>query len=86
MDAQISSESNANRNWSIGCSKVPREEIIFFTQVILIYIVVIACVVNLSFTDNNTSLWSSLLSGCLGYLLPSPKLRKKNVQLLPNAA
>ena len=66
------------------CFKYPNQEIIFFSQVVLIYIVVIACVINLSFTDNNVCLWSSLLSGSVGYLLPSPKAKRKNESVLPD--
>lgn len=71
-------------NWTICCSKYPNQQVIFCSQVLLIYIVVITCVLNLTFTDNNVCLWSSLLSGSLGYLLPSPNIKKKNDTLLPN--
>ena len=72
--------------WKICCFKYPEQEIIFCSQVILIYIVVIACVLNLSFSENYECFWSTLLSGSLGYLLPSPKpSKKKNHEpLLPN--
>ena len=72
--------------WKICCFKYPEQEIIFCSQVILIYIVVIACVLNLSFSGNRECLWSTLLSGSLGYLLPAPKPRKKKHEsLLPNS-
>jgi len=60
------------------------QELIFCSQVLLIYLVVIACVLNLSLSDNNICLWSSLLSGSVGYLLPSPKAKNKNESILPN--
>ena len=66
--------------------KVPKQEIIYLSQVVLIYIVVVTCVVNLTLWDVNQSLWASLLSGCIGYILPSPKLRKKHESVLPNVA
>ena len=73
--------------WSAAFRQFPKVEVIYFTQVVLIYSVVIACVVNLSFTQGNQSLWSSLLSGCLGYLLPSPNLgKRKHEPLLSDAA
>ena len=66
--------------------EVPKQEIIYLSQVVLIYIVVVTCVVNLTLWDVNQSLWASLLSGCIGYILPSPKLRKKHESVLPNVA
>lgn len=72
--------SISNDNWSICARKIPRSEIIYFTQVTLIFVVVCVCLFNLTSSGeskDNSPLWSSLLSGCLGYLLPSPRLKKK---------
>lgn len=52
--------------------KVRKKLLIYFTQSLLIYLVVIACIVNLSIGLDNQALWASLLSGSLGYMLPSP--------------
>jgi len=54
-------------------------------QVAAIFVVILTCVVNLSIGDDKSALWSSLLSGSLGYLLPAPKLRKYDT-FLPNTA
>ena len=43
----------------------------------MVYIVVITSIVNLCISDKNTCLWSSLVSGSVGYLLPSPSISKK---------
>jgi len=48
----------------------------FVTQVVIIYIVVIACIVNLSFDNGKTELWVSLLGYSLGCMLPSPKIKR----------
>jgi len=58
---------------------------LFVCQVSAILIVILACVVNLSLGKDNTELWASLLSGSLGYLLPSPRIRKRYDALLPHA-
>lgn len=63
-----------NRKWIVCCSKVPSEEVIFISQVLLIYIVVCVSLANITLGIGDKILWASLLSGCLGYLLPSPKL------------
>lgn len=73
------------KSWKICCLKYPAQEVIFCAQVLLIYIVVLTCVLNLSFSSEKDCLWLSLLSGSLGYLLPSPKPKKKNEPLLSNS-
>ena len=60
-------------------AKFPKEEIIYFCQVLMVNIVVITSIVNLCISDKNTYLWSSLVSGSVGYLLPSPSMSKKKV-------
>ena len=52
----------------------------FYAQAILIYIICVACIVNLSIGSEHSSVWVSLLSGALGYILPSPRItvQKKN--------
>jgi len=55
----------------------------YFSQVLAIFVVIVACIINLSLGDDKSELWSSLLSGALGYLLPNPKLGK-NDSFLPN--
>ena len=69
-------ERSSRSNWNVFGNKIPKEEIVFFFQVILIYIVCVACIINLSIGSGNGNLWTSLLSGSLGYLLPAPKLRR----------
>jgi hypothetical protein len=60
---------------------VPKSEIVFCAQVILIYIVVVTAIVNLSInTEEHGKIWVILLSSCLGYLLPNPSLKKNDEQ------
>jgi hypothetical protein len=79
MDSPSLSRASAN-----GVERPINREIIYFCQVIAIYLIIIACVINLSLGSDKDSLWSSLLSGSLGYLLPSPKIRRRNDTLLPD--
>ena len=63
-------------------SDVPKEEIVFFTQVILIYVIAITSIVNLTMEAKHETLWTSLLSASLGYMLPAPplnNLKKKQI-------
>jgi len=63
-----------NRRWNICGRFIPKDEIVFFFQVALIYIVVITSIVNLILGSENTHLWIASLSSSLGYILPAPKL------------
>src|SRR5215469_9957679 len=69
---------------SIRSNVVVQKRALFFSQVVAILAVIVACVVNLSIGADKTELWASLLSGSLGYLLPAPKIRKKYDSLLRN--
>ena len=69
--------SDTPSKWNVFKWHVPRSEVVFFTQVILIYAVVITSLVNLTSETSNPQLWTALLTGHLGYLLPNPTLRRK---------
>ena len=62
-------------SWMLFGRRTPKSEAVFFSQIILIYIVVITCILNLSISSSNSNLWTALLSGSLGYILPNPSLK-----------
>lgn len=70
-----STESHpTSRVWRILGRKLPDNEVVFFTQVALLFLVIVACVINLSLNVGDSNLWTCLMSSCLGYLLPNPSL------------
>ncbi len=69
--------SQTSRNWKVCGTNVPRSELVFFSQVVIIYVVVCLCLYNLTTGRGDSNLWSALLSGCLGYLLPNPTIKHK---------
>lgn len=60
--------------WNIFGKKVPRSQMVFILQMVLIYIVVVASIINLSLDSGASHLWIALLSSSLGYILPNPTL------------
>ena len=72
------SASNTSSNWAVLGKELPRSEITFFAQVIMVYIVIIVCIINLSISNGDSNLWTALLSSCLGYLLPAPSMSVSN--------
>ena len=61
--------------WCFSGRRVPKGEIIYFSQIFVITIVIVTCIVNLSISKDHETLWTALLSSCLGYILPAPKLQ-----------
>ena len=75
-------DGSSDRSWNVFGSSLPKSEIVFFTQVVLIYIVVITSIVNLTvFKESDGKLWTALLSSSFGYLLPNPTLKKRPTSL-----
>ena len=72
----------SSAKWTVCWQEVPRREVIFFAQVIILYVVICVSLANLSLGIGNQSLWSSLLAGSLGYLLPAPTIGKKQDESL----
>ncbi len=68
------SHSGSSR-WHFFGKILPRSEIVFAVQVVLVYVVVIVSIVNLSIGAENEKLWITLLSSAIGYVLPSPSLK-----------
>lgn len=62
--------------WRVLGRRIPKEEIVFGCQMCVVLIVVVTSIYNLSVGDRNQSeLWTALLSSCLGYILPNPRLK-----------
>lgn len=62
-------------HWNIFGKAIPKSEIVYFSQVIVIYVIIVTCILNLSLKNGDSNLWTALLSSCLGYILPSPKIK-----------
>ncbi len=66
---------NGSSKWHFFGRILPRSEIVFLVQVVLVYIVVIVSIVNLTIGGKSDKLWITLLSSSIGYILPSPSLK-----------
>ena len=69
--------------WKVCCAKAPKDEIIYCCQLIVATIIIAVGLLNITFTENDTCLWSILVSGAVGYLLPNPQIRRDE-SLLPD--
>ena len=62
--------------WTLFGSKFSRTALVFLCQVIILYISIITCFVNLTVRNDPNELWITVLSLSLGAILPSPRVRK----------
>ena len=78
----VGSESTTS-TWNMCGYNFPRSEVVFITQMILIYTITITALVNLTNGPEHHTLWVALLSSCLGYTLPNPKIKRASNKLRP---
>ena len=65
--------------WTLFQSKFSRTELVFICQVVILYISIITCFVNLTVHNGPNELWITVLSLSLGTILPSPKVRETKI-------
>lgn len=63
-------------SWKFCGYGLDKAQVVYFSQIIIIYIIIITCILNLSLKNGDSNLWTALLSSCIGYILPSPKLKE----------
>lgn len=68
---------NENSEWNLFGRTLPKNEVIFICQVVILYIVILTCIVNLSLKNGDSNLWTALLSSSLGIMLPQPTISKR---------
>ena len=78
VDIPIEEERSERSSWRF-CNSVtlPQSEVVFFTQTILIFVIVTACLLKLAIDKpscEDMSFWVGLLSAVVGYALPNPRL------------
>ena len=70
--------------WTLFGGKFSRMTLVFLCQVIILYISIITCFVNLTMHNGPHELWITVLSLSLGTILPSPKCYHNRVRLKCN--
>ena len=76
MEETRSNTESTQTTWRFMGENIPKAEIVYFCQIIIVITIVIASLVNITMQNGNSELWISLLSGCTGYILPNPSIRK----------
>ena len=63
------------RTDSVSTCSTPKNRVSFWTQIIIVYLIIIVAITHLSLRSPDKELWLVLLSSSLGYILPSPGLK-----------
>jgi hypothetical protein len=71
--------STSTESWCLLGNKIPKSEIVYFCQMIVVYIIIITSIVNLSMKNGSNELWISLLGSAIGYVLPNPSLKTEKL-------
>lgn len=71
-------------SWKIFGWNVCKNEVVYFCQIIILYTIIIVCIINLTTLNGDAQIWTSLLSACLGYLLPNPSIEQKKIIIHQN--
>ena len=72
-----SASTQSEHQWHFCGQGVPKSEIVFFCQTLIVYIVILTSIYNLTTQKGDSNLWTALLSSSLGYLLPNPTIKKR---------
>ena len=67
-------------------TKIAKNPFTFFTQIIVVYMIIITSLVHISLRSPDKELWLILLSSSIGYILPSPGLKFRKQQFLSSSS
>ena len=73
-EVPIRREKRKSALWNFFGRRVPKTEIVFICQMLLVFVVVCVSLYNLTLENKPDKLWVVLLSSSIGYALPNPTL------------
>ena len=75
-DSVFDENHQERQSWRFCNSRVPRSEVVYFTQIFIIYLIGVSLVklVFFKLDCEESTFWFSLLSCTVEYALPNPKL------------
>ena len=84
---QASVQPSAVGDWGLCGTRVPKNQVTYMTQVILVYGIIAVSLSQLILQSADRDLWLVLLSTSVGYVLPSPRLKFLKTKIsLPSTA
>jgi hypothetical protein len=65
------------QNWKMCCSVLHKAEVVFFVQIVFLFTIMIFSMVQIINKVGNQEIYFSLLSSCIGIIIPSPTISAK---------
>jgi len=62
--------------WNLCCSSVYKAEVVFMTQILFLFTILIFSIVQITLKAQNLEIYFSLISSIIGILIPQPKMEK----------
>jgi len=69
--------ADPEQNWKMCCSVLHKAEVVFFVQIIFLFTIMIFSMVQIINKVDNQEIYFSLLSSCIGIIIPSPTISAK---------
>ena len=66
--------------WNIFGWAVPKNQVIFFAQLLAIFLLMITSIINLSLEKGESKVWITFLAGSFSSLLPAPVLKMEKLR------
>jgi len=77
INEDILLRQNSEGMWKIVDKNVTRTKFILtIFQMFMIFLVIVCCILNISFKNGNSEMWVSFLGLAFGAILPNPKAKK----------
>ena len=70
----VKSNTDDNEKWILCCSSIHKVEVVFFSQIIFLFLIAVFSMVQIINKSDNVEIYFSLLSTCIGVVVPSPSL------------
>lgn len=67
---------NKTDKWTLCCSSVYKAEVVFITQILFLFTILIFSIVQIALKASNLEIYFSLISSIIGILIPQPKMEK----------
>lgn len=75
------SQSSGKVVWNIFGYAIPKQEVVYFSQIVILYIVIVIGLINITTQNGDSNIWTPIISGSIGYLLPNPSIKKETIIL-----
>lgn len=85
MSSLSTPSTNNGLHWNFFGQLVPRSEIVYFAQITVCSLVILASILNISLNNGNTEMWVSFFGYALGAILPPPKMKNPLKKILAHA-